>query len=244
LVVSPAFGADETEPPALEACARRVMLDAGKYLKAARQFTFRLEATHEVVLDTGQKLHYSGTHDVAVRRPDGLQADSRGDLFHTRLWYDGKRLTFLNVDEHTYSSLEVPDTVDEAFDYMGEEYGLTPPLIEIDYNEPAGTFLERVKTGIYVGLRQIRGIPFHHLAFTQDDLDWQIWIEDGWKPLLRKAVITYKKEPSYPQYVAFLSRWDFSPQLPDSAFSVLAPEGAERVDFQSVKSSTVPENEK
>ena len=42
------------------------------------------------------------------------------------------------------------------------------------------------------GLHLVRGIQCHHLVFIQDDIDWQIWIENSQTPLPRKMVITSK----------------------------------------------------
>ena len=47
----------------------------------------------------------------------------------------------------------------------------------------------------------------HHLAFAQEHVDWQVWIEDGAQPLVRKFVITYKDEPGAPQYTAIFFDW-------------------------------------
>jgi hypothetical protein len=244
LVSWPAFGDDETGGPVIEPRVQTVLTEAGRYLRDAQRFTFRMESTREIVLESGQKLQYTGTGDVAVRRPDGLQISSHGDLVNARLWYDGNRLTILNLIKNTYATIKVPPTVDEAFDLVAERYGISPPLIEIAYNSPAGTFLERVKTGFYVGLHEVRGVRCHHLAFTQDDLDWQMWIADGWRPELRKVVITYKKEPSFPQYIAYLSDWDFAPKVPDSLFTFLRPESAQFVQFEELRPADLPEESK
>ena len=62
--------------------------------------------------------------------------------------------------------------------------------------------IENVQSGYLVGARPVNGTACHHLAFSQEAIDWQIWIEDGPMPLPRRLVLTYKDEPGAPQYRA------------------------------------------
>lgn len=59
--------------------------------------------------------------------------------------------------------------------------------------------------GFSVGVTQVEGVRCHHFAFVEQDIDWQIWIEDGTQWVPRKLVITYKTLPGAPQSTAVLS---------------------------------------
>jgi len=72
------------------------------------------------------------------------------------------------------------------------------------------------------------------LAFTQKEIDWQIWIEEGPRPLPRKLLITYKNEPLSPQYTAILSGWDLQPRLSDSFAEFHPPIGSDEIQFLKV----------
>ncbi len=74
-------------------------------------------------------------------------------------------------------------------------------------------------------------IAHGHLAFVQDEIDWQIWIQAGPRPVPRKLVITYKNEPGSPQYVARLFGWDFQPRLAEEFATFHAPAGSDQIDF-------------
>jgi hypothetical protein len=84
-------------------------------------------------------------------------------------------------------------------------------------------------------------VSCHHLAFSQETIDWQIWIEDGPRPVPRKLVITYKTEPGSPQYVARLSGWNFQPRFSKHFFTFEAPAGAGEMEFLTVENA--PEKE-
>ena len=77
----------------------------------------------------------------------------------------------------------------------------------------------------------MNGTTCHHLAFVQDDLDWQIWIDAGERPLPRKLVIVYTSLPGAPQYAAVLSDWSFAKSLPDERFAAQVPKEAHEVAF-------------
>ena len=72
--------------------------------------------------------------------------------------------------------------------------------------------------------------------FSQEVIDWQIWIEDGPRPVPRKLLITYKEEPGSPQYVARLSDWDFQPCLSDHYFRFQPPKGSDEIEFLAIPS--------
>ena len=102
-------------------------------------------------------------------------------------------------------------------------------------SDPYSNLTQNAKSATYVGLHEINGVKCHHLAFTQESLDWQIWVEDGSMQVPRKVVITYKLAEGMPQYTAVLSDWDFSPHLPESVFSFVTPVNAEKIEFMPVE---------
>ena len=117
---------------------------------------------------------------------------------------------------------------------MALKYGISSPVSDVLYRDPYAVLMENVESGIYVGRPVVDGVPTHHLAFTQKNIDWQLWIEDGANPVPRKAVITYKNVTSSPQFTVWLSNWNFAPRLADSLFEFLAPDGAHQVEIEPI----------
>ncbi len=204
------------------------------YLRAAEEFSFRTEVTTERALKTGQKIQFSRAAGIFVRRPNKLYVEVRGDLENERMWYDGEDFTVLNIDDNEYEQASVRGDIDSALDHMAQTYGESSPLADLVYSNPYAILVENVETGMYVGLHEVRGVKCHHLAFTQKNIDWQIWIEDGARPVPCKAVITYKNIDSVPQFTAVLYDWEFSPHLPDSLFRFYPRKGAVEMDFVPV----------
>lgn len=204
-------------------------------LKNAETFSFRAEITYDEVLRSGQKLQFGGSLDAVARRPDRLRTDYRGDNDQSRLWYDGESLTLFDSRANLYATTAAPSALDELLDHTVDNLGFSVPVADFFYSDPFRGLLDHVKSGYYVGLDSVDGISCHHLAFTQEDIDWQIWIEEGERLLPRKLTITYKKLPGSPQYTAVLSDWNFSISLEDGDFIFNPPEGAERIEFLSTR---------
>ncbi len=231
LITTPGIVALAADSSAVAPRADELLKQMGDYLKSTKRFTFTSEAYFEQVLDNGQKLQYNAITNVALQRPDRLRVDSRGDAAFESYYYDGKHITHFNLRENTYASVEAPATIDAANDFLATKYGVIPPLVDLTYQDPYRILIENITTGTYIGLSQVRGTMCYHLAFQQNDIDWQVWIDAGWMRVPRKIVITYKKAASVPQYVTFLSEWDFAPRFPGDLFSFSVPPNAKQVEF-------------
>jgi len=125
-------------------------------------------------------------------------------------------------------------SIDAALDTLADKYGVSVPLADLLYNDPYTVLTEDVTYSRYLGLHLAAGVLCHHLVFSQPTIEWQIWIDAGDQPLVRQLAISYVREPGEPQYVATLSKWRLLPSLPDDLFRFEPPEGAQRVDAQSL----------
>lgn len=231
-----AFGAGHDHAPAVEPKADEIVRQAAQYLQNATQFTYHIEATMDEIPSSGPRLQLAHTVDIAVRRPDRLRVVAVDDA-DTRqsFWYDGKRFTFFNTKLNYYATADASSTIDATLDTMLERFGIIAPLADLVYNDPALPLLEGVESGRYVGLHRVHGERCHHLVFTQEDVDWQLWIVAGETPVPKKVVITYKRIEGSPQYTALLSGWNFAPNLDDAHFIFTAPKDAQQISFLPVQ---------
>jgi hypothetical protein len=238
IVLSPVFFAPvasaDSSRPGIEPRVDSLLRNMSDYLQSAREFSFHTEVNYDRVLDSGQKILYGRRAEISMRRPDRLHVLVNGDLVNERMWYDGKTFILMDLRDLGYVEVNVPPTLDDAMDFMARKYGISSPVSDVLYSDVYAIFTENVISGSYVGQAVVRGVPTHHLAFTQLNIDWQLWIEDGAKPVPRKAVITYKNVTSAPQFVVWLSDWDLDPRLADSLFEFLPPDGAHQVEIRPV----------
>jgi hypothetical protein len=232
-IIAPSESSNASEA-SIDSEAVRLLRHMGKYLGAAREYSFRADITDDEVLSNTQKIQHGGIANVAVRRPNKLQVGYSGDERQTQVFYDGKNFIILDLATMVYTKTNVPATIDAAVDKVFEQYGFSVPIADLVYQDPYRTLIENVESGYLVGRAWIDGKPTHHMAFTQQEIDWQIWVEEGPRPVPRKLLITYKNEPGSPQYTAVLSGWNFQPRLSDSFSEFHPPIGSDEIQFLKI----------
>lgn len=238
LVISPAWSAETpkaSKAPHIEPQAAQVLKQMTDYLKGLQQFSVQVEITEDVLLDSGLKIQDGRSTIASVRRPDRLRVDSVGNAGDRQIFFDGKTLTLMDRANNVYSIIDAPPEIDAALNHAIEAYNLRVPLADLFYANAYDNLTEKARAGYYLGLSNVQGVPCHHLAFRQKDLDWQIWIENSPTPLPRKFLITDNRGKAKGlQFTALLSQWNTSPQLEDGVFAFVAPAQAQKVDLRPV----------
>jgi hypothetical protein len=203
----------------------------GKTLADAPAFAVHSSATMDQRLQSGQLAQFTRDTIIVLARPDRLFAEAKrgNDLY--RFWHIGKEVTILDVHRNIYATVETPAPVDEMLDCLAEKYDVVMPMADLLYSDPYKVLTENVEVGTYVDQQQIGERTCHHLLFTQQNVDWQVWIDAGEKAVPRKVVITYKNDPDEPQYEAVLDAW--RPALPEDMAKLkpALPSSAKRVEL-------------
>jgi hypothetical protein len=242
LVLAPLAGAQEEapgpvapRPRSVEARAEQELKKMGEFLAKLPRFALEAEETFDEIPDGQLRRQLTNVRRVAVERPNHVAADATGDTLNRASWYDGRTVTVLDKEHNVYATIEAPGTIDATFDKLTDEYGVVLPLADLLYSDPYAVLMAGVTYGRYLGIHQAAGVDCHHLAFSQETIEWQIWIDAGDKPLPRKLVISYVQEPGEPQYSATIRRWNLDARAPVGLFTFEAPEGAQKIDAQAMK---------
>ncbi len=201
------------------------------YLTSADAFRVKAEVTYEEVLTSGKKVQLSRTAEIMLRRPDRIRAEVLDDRGSRRVYYDGKTLSMHQLDENVYGIVDAPATIDEMIDSLREQYGIAIPLADLLVSDIDQNFRDNAESGTYMGLHYLQGVKHHHLLLSNQNVDYQVWIEDSARPVPKKIVITYVNEPGQPQFTAVLTGWDFAPRLPDLVFDFAPPIDADEIEF-------------
>jgi len=82
----------------------------------------------------------------------------------------------------------------------------------------------------YIGPSSVDGIQTDQYAFRQEGTDWQIWIEQGSRPLPRRLVITSVDKEEAPQYFATMM-WDLTANTDDANFVFTPPKDAKSIPW-------------
>ena len=226
------------QPTGIEPQAEKLLRRMSDYLASRQQFTAKAESTLEVVLTSGQKLQYDSPATLSVSRPNRLHAHRKGDIANQEFFYDGKTLTLYNPRENLYATTAAPPTVDETLDFAREKLDIIAPAAELFYKNAAERMLKESTSGFVVGPSVVASVKCTHLAFRGSEVDWQIWIEDGDKPLPRKFILTSKKVAGEPQFTVIIRNWDVAPKLTNQEFSFTPPKGAKKIEFLRLSAET------
>ena len=222
-------------PPNIDPRADQLLNRSCDDLASSKAFTFHAEITFDKVLPSNVKLQFAAAADYAVQRPDQLAVEFHSDLGGKQIWYNGTKVTILDPPHMVYASTEVPASIDGMMERLEEIHNLSIPLADLAYSHPCEMFRKGVIYAAYIGVNDAAGEDCDHLAFTKNDVDWQVWLQRTGRHLPRKIVINYGSAPGSPEYVAVLSDWKFPESIPASVFQPDLPKDAKRIDIMKVK---------
>ena len=220
--------------------ADRILREMGEYLAEADEFSFQADVLMDSVLRSGQWVTVGARMTVAARRPDSVRVEHHGDERQRRFVLNDGQFTMYDVQRNVYAVANVPTRIDEAIDHVVETYGFSVPVSDLLSADPYETLIANIETGFVVGRHAVDGALCHHLAFSQEWIDWEVWIEDGPRPVPRQVVITYKDEEGAPGYIARLSHWDFRPEFSDQYFEFRPPPGSDWIEFLPTEEEVQP----
>ena len=227
---SAASAAEQTNITSSE--ATRLLRNACQYLAEASFFAIKAEVWRDHVDESGQKVQFSRLLDMEIKRPDRLHVEIKSGHTDREFWFDGKALSVLDRKQNFYSSAPMSGNLDFAIDNSSAEFGIDLPLVDLALSDPYANATAKIQSARYFGKSPAMGYSCDHLAFTQENVDWQIWIDDGPQPLIRKFVITHKNEPGSPEFTGLIRSWDMNNRIADSTFAFVPPRGAVKVEMQ------------
>jgi hypothetical protein len=225
-----ASGPHEATPPVLDPAAVAALRRMGQHLMTLRSFEIQTTISMEYVLENDQKVLIGGTSRYRVRRPDRLRVDLTTDVLDRIFQYDGKQLVVTAPKEKYFARLDAKPTVRETLAWVAQTFGVEVPLADLfDWGTPQADESE-LREGFRVGMARIGGIECEHWAFRGEDVDWEIWIRTGDKPLPLKLSIVTTDDPARPRYEAVLS-WTEAVEFADDIFVDAPTADAKRIEF-------------
>jgi hypothetical protein len=205
------------------------------YLSGFKQFRVETDTTIECVLETGQKLQFGHRASVTVQRPNKMHAERVGELIRQVVfYYDGKSLTMSHPDDGYYATVEAPPTLEAMLDFARDKLGIIAPASDLVYKNAFERLTEDLTTAFVVGKAVVGNVRCDHIAFRNPEVDWQIWIQEGDKPLPRKFIVTSKKMIESPQFVVVLSKWEAATKLTKATFNFVPGKNQTEIEFHMV----------
>jgi hypothetical protein len=228
------YGQTAPAASAVDPASIQALKDMGAFLQTLKRFQVSTELTGERVLADGQKLQHTATADMDVQRPNKLRVLMHSARSERELVYDGKTVTLYAPAQKYYSTVEFSDALGELTNRLEARYGVQIPLQDLFlWGTPAAP-LDKIQSAMNAGQDFVGDDLCDHYAFRQDQVDWQIWITTGSKPLPRKVVITSRTDEARPQSVSLIE-WNLKPSFKDSVFHFTPPKGSSKIEIVPLK---------
>jgi hypothetical protein len=230
---APAGGTQAAANP-VDPASIQALKDMGAHLQTLRRFEVSTELTGERVLADGQKLQHTAVADMDVERPNRLRAWMHSARSQREIIFDGTTVTLFTPAQKYYSTVEFAGTIGELINRLEDKFGVQIPMSDLFlWGTPAAP-LDKIESAMNAGQDFIGEDLCDHYAFRQGNIDWQIWITAGSKPLPRKVAITNRGDEARPQSVSLID-WNLKPTFKDSVFKFTAPKGATKIEIVPVK---------
>lgn len=229
-----ADGAEQA--PTIDPKADEIVHKVSNYYKGLDRFKFNVDS-RMLMEAQGMRNEMETRYSIAAARPNRVSVNLTKGMNGLTVVSDGKQIFVYIPMFKKYTVEEAPATLNEMFSEGAGSMLSSVFASTFMLDDPYGEMMSGVTSGSYVDTEEIDGAPCHHLKYTQEEFDWEMWVDAGERPLVRRVVPDYAKriaESGMPgmkmSFVVNYTQWEINPEIPDSAFTFTAPEGAEKVD--------------
>ena len=223
-----------------------ILSRASEFLAELPGFQVSIRCNYDAIQPDGQRIEFGELRNIMIQRPNRMSAEvlrSDGDL--DLLLYDGQALTAYKTADNVYARVEHAGSVDSAIIYLVRDLQIRFPLARLLLTSLPELVEQQAESVSLVEVNQLYEVSVDHLAVRTADVDFQIWVDQGDKPLPRRVVITYKNDPGQPQFRADFFDWDLSPEIAAETFILTPADGAEEILFLApVRSNVSPAAQK
>jgi hypothetical protein len=214
--------------------AQRILKAMSDYMAAQKSISLTFDSDVEIITKDLQKIQFASSGEILLARPSGFRLHRLGGYSESELLFDGKVATIYGASIKSYAQFEAPGTIDQLIDMLRQQYDIPAPFADLAGADVYQGLMEDVLDAKYIGRGIIDGIECEHLAFRNEDTDWQIWIQVGPNAIPRKYVITTKILTGAPQYTMRIKDWKTDIAVANDAFTFTPPADAKKVEISEM----------
>jgi len=216
--------------------AVQILKSMSDYVASQKNISLTYDSDVEVITPEVEKIQFTSSGKVLLSRPDKVRASRTGGYADFEIVFDGKTVSALGKNVNAYTQIEAAGSIDQLVTKLRSMNLLTAPGADLLGSHVFDDLMADVISAKHVGLGVIDGVECEHLAFRDLDIDWQIWIEAGARPIPRKYVITSKGIGAAPQYTLRIKEWKTDAPISADAFTFTPPQGAKKVVLEELGS--------
>ena len=184
---APAAGANEIDPK-----ADQIVHKLADFYKGLSSMSATLTANSHVEAD-GKKKDMESVYEIKVAKPNklsfSLQSGPMGGSAHS----DGDQLYLFSPQLKMYvQGAATPDLAQlfatPEFAFISGGFSGLSLLEALVAPDPYELLMQGVTGAKLVGSEKLDGVDTQHLHFTQKELSWDIWVDSGSQPWIRRVV--------------------------------------------------------
>ena len=187
--------------------AAAILKSMSDYLASQKTISLAFDTDIEIITPELQKIQFASSGQMQLSRPDKLRASRTGGYADIELVFDGKTATVFGKHLNAFAQLSAPGSVDQLVGILRSQFFVELPGADLLSAHVYDDLILDVLDAKHIGRGVVDGVECEHLAFRNQDTDWQLWVEVGDKPIPRKYVITSKGIGEAPQYTLRIKDW-------------------------------------
>ena len=214
-----------------DAKAIEVLENMSRYKDSLVTAVIHGASSSDARLEAGLMVANTEEITVKLKRPDSMYF-SRFDGVDTKelIIHEGQ-LTLYNTLTGFYGQASTPPGLDPALDFALERLGIDLPLMDLIKSDTFDGLAGSADSVLYLTAKsRVRGVDCHHIVIRMAEIDVQLWVEEGNKPLPRRIMITSRWEDGAPRFVANMD-WEVQSKLADNLFEFVPPDGSSQIDI-------------
>jgi len=220
---------------ALSEEADQLLRQMSAALAGAPSLALDVTSLREVQLADGRAASLLTDMTIAIRRPDRLRADIRGDAVLADVYYDGRRVTVHAIPQQSYAQADAPPSIDGALALLQERLGVPLELGALLVADPHAR-LAPGTTGDVVSTTDVSGRSAWHLVLQSGPVAWELWLDRSGLPLPLLASVVRDGRRLLLRFDA----WRVGPTIADRLFQFTPPPGARPIPFAARQAGDTP----
>lgn len=231
--------------PEVEAKADAVLNQLDAFYRGLKGLKLELDVQLHMQSE-GMKQEIASSWSVAVQRPNKLAILHKSGQNQFTFVCDGDKIYVFIPAIKQYLEKPAPLNLDQLLTASSEPAMLlqqgVPFFASLIAPDPRSRLLEDVARVTYAGTEMWQGAECHKLHGEQKQFDWELWIETGKQPLVRKVIMDMGKsarnmaehmpqmKDAQWQIEIQFNQIEANPLLTDEAFQFAPPANARKVD--------------
>ena len=225
----------------VEKKAEDVLRQMTEYYKGLKSFSVDLSFS-TVAQAPGIRREMWNKYEISIKQPNKAAFVLR-DGMGVSLVSDGKTFYTFVPPLNKFTQEEAPQTLESLFaqDEIGLVSRTVGNMLFIDHllkMKPYDRLAETFNNIAYIGLEEVDGKKMDHLRLTQSGVDWELFIEHGKTPLVRRLTADMSKAmaESAPEardvkmeVTVKFGDWKTNADIPDERFAFTPPADARKV---------------